>query len=82
MLDLPDLRPVAISVTNVALTGTFIPISFVVTNNGLSDADALSTIRFSLGRFTTDEEVDAAASMVIEAYVRITRSSTAAPSPA
>ena len=38
-IDLPDLRPIAVSVTNSALTAAVIPIGFTVTNSGLSDAD-------------------------------------------
>ncbi len=40
-VDLPDLRPVAVTVTNVALTDTLVPLRFTVTNSGLALAEGL-----------------------------------------
>ncbi len=40
-VDLPDLRPVAVTVTNSALTDTLVPLRFTVTNSGLALAEGL-----------------------------------------
>ncbi|WP_343614638.1 cysteine desulfurase family protein [Flavobacterium sp.] len=45
--------------------------SHVLKAMGLSDEDALSSIRFSLGRFTTSEEIDVAIERVLELARRI-----------
>jgi hypothetical protein len=49
-VDLPDLRPVDITSTNFATTGSVIPVSFTITNNGLSDADGTWVDRIYLAR--------------------------------
>lgn len=45
--------------------------SHVLKAMGLSDEEALSSIRFSLGRFTTSEEVDVAVERVLELASRL-----------
>jgi len=45
--------------------------SHVLKAMGLSDEDALSSIRFSLGRFTTSEEIDVAIERVLDLARRI-----------
>lgn len=67
---LTELRGLALSAGSACSSGTGKP-SRVLKAIGLSDADALSTIRFSLGRFTTDEEVEAAIALVSDAYERV-----------
>jgi cysteine desulfurase len=42
---------------------------------GLSDEDARASIRFGLSRFTTEQEIDAAARIVIAAVGQLRRSS-------
>ncbi len=69
------LRDIAVSTASACASGAGAP-SHVLTAIGLSAADAESTFRVSLGRPTTEEEVQQAASMFIDAYVDA--SSTAA----
>lgn len=49
--------------------------SHVLRAMGLSDEDARASIRFGLGRFTTERDVDAAAEVVIAAARQLRRSS-------
>lgn len=45
--------------------------SHVLKAMGLTDADALASIRFSLGRFTTDEEIETAITKVTQLVARM-----------
>lgn len=60
------LRDLAVSKGSACSTGSPAP-SHVLKAMGLSDDDARATLRFSLGRPTTEEEVTFAAEKVIEA---------------
>ncbi len=73
---LAELRELALSAGSACSSGTGKP-SRVLKAIGLSDANALSTIRFSLGRFTTEDEVDVAISMLKRAYNTVSSSTTA-----
>ncbi len=59
-----ELRDLAMSTGSACSTGTGKP-SHVLKAMGLSDEDAYATLRISLGRFTTREEVEYAASQII-----------------
>lgn len=59
------LRRVAVSSGSACTSGSSRP-SHVLKAMGLSDADAEAAIRFSLGRSTTEEDVDFAAEHVID----------------
>ncbi|MCR4031933.1 MULTISPECIES: cysteine desulfurase family protein [Flavobacterium] len=45
--------------------------SYILKAMGLSDEEALSSIRFSLGRFTTSEEIDIAVERILEVAGRL-----------
>ena len=47
--------------------------SHVLRAIGLSDEEARASIRFGLGRFTTEQEIDAAAAVVIDAARQLRR---------
>lgn len=64
------LRDLAISSGSACASATLAP-SYVLKGIGLSDAEAHRALRFSLGRFTTAEEVDFAASQVLEVVQRL-----------
>ena len=53
--------------------------SHVLTGMGLSDALASSSLRFSVGRFTTDAEVREAAARVAKAVERLRARASGAP---
>ncbi len=53
--------------------------SYVLRAIGLDEASALASLRFGLGRATTEAEVDEAADLVIAAVARLRASSAAAP---
>lgn len=61
-----DLLGVCASAGSACAAGTLQP-SHVLTAIGLSEADARSSVRFSFGRATTQEEVDAAAAALVQA---------------
>jgi cysteine desulfurase len=62
---LAGLDDVAVSTGSACMSASHQP-SYVLRGMGLSDETANSSIRFSLGRFTTEAEVDYAAEKVIE----------------
>ncbi|PSR01983.1 MAG: IscS subfamily cysteine desulfurase [Bacteroidetes bacterium QS_8_68_28] len=61
-----ELRDLAVSTGSACSTGSKAP-SHVLKGMGLTDAEARATLRFSLGRPTTEEEVQFAAERVTEA---------------
>jgi cysteine desulfurase len=63
---LVNLHDLALS-TGSACTSATVQASYVLQALGVDDALAHSAVRFGLGRFTTEEEVDYAAHRVIEA---------------
>ena len=67
LMSLPD---VALS-TGSACTSATVEPSFVLRAIGLSDRLAHSSLRFGLGRFTTDEEIDYAANRVVESVRKL-----------
>jgi cysteine desulfurase len=67
---LMNVPEVALS-TGSACTSASVEPSHVLVAIGLSTEEALSTVRFGLGRFTTEEDIDYAASRVVEAVKRL-----------
>lgn len=65
-----DLEGIALSTGSACSEGKVDP-SHVLMAMGLSREDSSSSVRFSLGRFTGDEEIDAAAGIVPRAVERI-----------
>jgi cysteine desulfurase len=65
-----DLRGLACSTGAACSSGAVEP-SHVLTAIGLSAADARSSVRFSLGRHTTDAEIDSALEIVPAAVVQL-----------
>ncbi|MEQ9547490.1 MAG: IscS subfamily cysteine desulfurase [Marinobacter sp.] len=64
------LRELAVSSGSACASATIEP-SFVLRGIGLDDEQAHRALRFSLGRFTTEEEVDFATSQIIEVVGRL-----------
>jgi cysteine desulfurase len=64
------LEDVALTPASACASGSRLP-SHVLLAIGLGAEKALSTVRFGLGRFTTEEEIDWAAHRVIEAVRRL-----------
>ena len=66
-----NMDPVAVSAGSACSTGAIEP-SPVLVAMGLSRQDAFESVRFSLGRFTTEAEIEAAADSTVSAveYVR------------
>ena len=71
---LMSLKDLAIS-TGSACTSASLEPSYVLRALGLSDELAHSSLRFSFGRFTTAEEVDAAAEQLRNAVEKLRESS-------
>jgi len=67
---LVSLEGLAVSSGSACTSATVEP-SYVLRALGVDPALALSTIRFGLGRFTTEEEVDFAAARVVETVERL-----------
>lgn len=65
-----SLRQLALSSGSACNSESLKP-SYVLTAMGLSDADADSSLRFSLGRFTTEAEVEQAIEHVCTIYQRL-----------
>ncbi|HKP96261.1 MAG TPA: cysteine desulfurase family protein [Fibrobacteria bacterium] len=65
-----DMHEVAVSTRSACSSGSGGP-SHVLTAMGLSDEEAFASIRFSLGRTTTEADVDAAAEKVAASYARL-----------
>ena len=63
---LGSLQPRLAASTGAACTSGIPEPSHVLRALGLSEAEAESSIRFSFGRFTTDDEVEQAADLVVE----------------
>jgi cysteine desulfurase len=70
---LMSLRKLAISSGSACNSASMKP-SYVLTQMGLSDQDADSSIRFSLGIFTTSEDIDIAIEHIRTVYSRLSES--------
>lgn len=64
------LRELAVSSGSACASASLSP-SYVLKGIGLTDQQAHRSIRFSLGRFTTSEEVGFAASKIVDAVTRL-----------
>ncbi|TCS42020.1 IscS subfamily cysteine desulfurase [Reinekea marinisedimentorum] len=67
---LMGLRMLAVSSGSACMSATVAP-SYVLKAMGLSDHDAHSSIRFSVGRYTTEEDIDNAVSAITEAVTSL-----------
>jgi cysteine desulfurase len=65
-----DIHDVAVSTRSACSSGRRAP-SHVLKAMGLSDDHAYSSIRFSLGRFTTEDEIDFALDRLIRSVRRL-----------
>jgi cysteine desulfurase len=75
---LGGLRRLAVSTGSACTSGSLEP-SYVLRAMGLSDELARSSVRFSLGRFSTAEEVELAIEEVVGVVSRLRGQSAAAP---
>lgn len=73
----PALRGLAVSTGSACRTGSTDP-SHVLRAMGLSDDDAFATLRFSLGRPTTEADVDRAVEETARAVAAVRAGETAA----
>lgn len=64
------LKDLAVS-SGSACTSASLEPSYVLRAMGVSDALAYSSLRFSLGRFTTVEEIDYAAALIVKSVARM-----------
>lgn len=64
------LKDLAVS-SGSACTSASLEPSYVLRAMGVSDALAYSSLRFSLGRFTTAEEIDYAAALIVKSVARM-----------
>ena len=69
---LGSLQPRLAASTGAACTSGIPEPSHVLRAMGLTDSESNASIRFSFGRFTTNDEVDMAADLVIEALDALT----------
>lgn len=69
---IPLIRELAVSTGSACASGSGRP-SHVLKAMGLSDEDAMSTIRFSFGRPTTETDVDRAVDIVLHAVAEVVR---------
>ena len=72
------LRDIAVSAGSACMSGDP-EASYVLSAMGLTDAAATSSIRFSVGRSTTAEDVDAAAARVRDEVARLRKLANGAP---
>jgi cysteine desulfurase len=79
LLFLLDMAGIAASTGSACQAGVAEP-SHVVMAMGRSEQDARSVLRFSLGRTSTDEDVDAVIASIADAYSRASGSGSAARS--
>lgn len=79
LLFLLDVVGVAASTGSACQAGVAEP-SHVVMAMGRSERDARSVLRFSLGRTSTDTDVDAVLATIADAYARASGAGTAARS--
>ncbi len=71
-----SLRELAVS-TGSACTSASMEPSYVLKAMGVSDEDAHSSIRFSIGRFTTEENINAAVAHIRTIYTQLQQAHTA-----
>lgn len=69
------LKDLAVS-SGSACTSASLEPSYVLLAQGVSEPLALSSLRFSLGRHTTEEEIDYAIRLIVESFPRLRRIST------